>query len=658
MRLLRSKRLRSLLWLAADGRCRICGDALPESWHADHVTPYRVSRRTNVHEMQALCPGCNLRKGASMAVSMRKFQADLGRELEEIVLGRRRKTIVMDCTPGAGKSTVPAMVASRLIHAGLADFVGWFVPRVSLAEQAEEGFAEPGPFNPYGYRIRTTTNETNPCKGLSGFVTTHSAIAADTPGVTLAEFRRRRGILVIDECHHVYRGSPVHRELAKLWEVAAFRVLLSGNLQRGDNKPVAFLPYGPSEGGLAAIDDDHPDFHFVRYGRDMALLERAKIPIRFAHVDGAVSWVDSEGREGKAESLRDIDADSPALFAALRTEYADAMLKQAASDYAEHRRWHYPGAKMLVVTHNIREAHRLRDVMKASWPTLRVGIATCKDSDAADITKESRQAIRRFKRGQGDTHALDVLVTVAMAYEGLDCKPITHVACLTHIRSWPWLEQCFDRGTRFDSTPGAPPWERQLCRIWIPDDPAACDAIRRIMDSQRVLARDDDEPIRPRGEAGVGGVGDGSQEPTPCDVVPIAGGVTDTRFSGEAGAPEVDPETSRVLADLCARHNITGCPPDLLSLIRDFTESRGSAPPAPPSFQLCDAPPSVEEDRLRRAIQDRANLIDRRFFNGKHGQTNSTIKKRFGVGRDEMTLEQLRQVWAHLCQTYPLGEAS
>jgi len=62
-RRLASKRLRAALWLAADGKCSICGVELPANWHADHVVPWSVSKRTNVHEMQALCPACNLKKG-------------------------------------------------------------------------------------------------------------------------------------------------------------------------------------------------------------------------------------------------------------------------------------------------------------------------------------------------------------------------------------------------------------------------------------------------------------------------------------------------------------------------------------------------------------------------------------------------------------------
>ena len=61
---LRAKRARAALWYAADGKCQQCRKPLPDDWHADHVIPWIISRDTNMHEMQALCPDCNLKKGS------------------------------------------------------------------------------------------------------------------------------------------------------------------------------------------------------------------------------------------------------------------------------------------------------------------------------------------------------------------------------------------------------------------------------------------------------------------------------------------------------------------------------------------------------------------------------------------------------------------
>jgi 5-methylcytosine-specific restriction endonuclease McrA len=63
-RTLRSKKLRAALWIKAKGKCQSCGVDLPWPWHADHIQPWVRTRETNVHDMQALCPTCNLKKGA------------------------------------------------------------------------------------------------------------------------------------------------------------------------------------------------------------------------------------------------------------------------------------------------------------------------------------------------------------------------------------------------------------------------------------------------------------------------------------------------------------------------------------------------------------------------------------------------------------------
>lgn len=64
-RTLRSKKLRFLLWQMTDGKCAECGKPLPYNWHADHVVAWVKTKDTNVHEMQPLCPPCNLKKGAN-----------------------------------------------------------------------------------------------------------------------------------------------------------------------------------------------------------------------------------------------------------------------------------------------------------------------------------------------------------------------------------------------------------------------------------------------------------------------------------------------------------------------------------------------------------------------------------------------------------------
>lgn len=54
---------RVALFLAAAGKCSLCGIDLERSWHADHMHPYSKDGATDVVNGQALCATCNLTKG-------------------------------------------------------------------------------------------------------------------------------------------------------------------------------------------------------------------------------------------------------------------------------------------------------------------------------------------------------------------------------------------------------------------------------------------------------------------------------------------------------------------------------------------------------------------------------------------------------------------
>ena len=55
---------RVALFLAAQGRCNVCGAPLEPGWHGDHVKPASAGGATEPANGQALCPRCNLEKGA------------------------------------------------------------------------------------------------------------------------------------------------------------------------------------------------------------------------------------------------------------------------------------------------------------------------------------------------------------------------------------------------------------------------------------------------------------------------------------------------------------------------------------------------------------------------------------------------------------------
>ena len=431
------------------------------------------------------------------------------------------RDILAAVTPGGGKSLLPVLAAARLVAAGVVDRVCWVVPRDSLRLQAEEAFADPAWRAALGHdlSVRAAENAPDPCRGLAGYVTTYQGVAA-APDLHLQEFRRHRVLLVLDEVHHLpalaevdpdaaaqaqaleaQTGTPDvasawSRALLPLLECATVRLLLSGTLERADGRGILWLPYrrGPRL-RTREVDLDAPGWAVVGYSRRDALAERAVLPVTFGALDGEASWRDEAGTELGPHRLDNSHPDEttrPALFTALRTGFAEALLREAfvaVRDLRTRRRRGRglaPGeaatglGKLLVVAPDQAEARRYLDLLRGWVPAEQADtVARLATAD----TPGAHATLAAFRLQPEPS----VLVTVAMAYEGLDAPEVAVVAALTHIRSRPWLEQMVARATRVD--PQAGPYETQRALVFHPDDPLFAAFRRRMETEQGTLAR-------------------------------------------------------------------------------------------------------------------------------------------------------------------------
>lgn len=405
-------------------------------------------------------------------------------------------TVLGAITPGGGKSLLPVISAAHLIRAGVVDRVCWVVPRDSLRLQAEEAFADPGWREELGHGIsvRAAENGRDLCRGLGGYVTTYQAIAA-APELHLSEFQRHRYLIAIDELHHLPAVNDMDpmspaadetawsRAIAPLLECARVRLLMSGTLERADNRAILWLPYRAQDRvagkkRFRRIDFNAPGWAIVGYSRRQALAERAIIPVTFGAMDGEAEWRPwKEGSAPLPAKPVPISAEPElakyALYTAFRTEFATGMLREAFDACRAHRSRRRldlglpPGVdgrglgKLLVVASDQDVARRYMDRI-ASWVprgdnarAVRLAISDMRDA---------QEAVAAFRLRPDPS----ILVTVALAYEGLDIPEITHIACLTHIRSRPWLEQMIARATRVDPNGGA--YEHQSATVYHPDD--------------------------------------------------------------------------------------------------------------------------------------------------------------------------------------------
>ena len=243
---------------------------------------------------------------------LRTHQAQLAAIVRAIAAGEAAEItdILAAVTPGGGKSLLPVIAAHALLSTGVIDRVCWVVPRDSLRLQAEEAFADPAWRAILGHAVsvRAADNAPDPCRGLHGYITTYQSVAA-APELHLAEFRRHRTLLVVDEVHHLPALSDMapdpladpavdaatgwSRALLPLLETARLRLLLSGTLQRADGRSILWLPYraGP-RAKTREVDLAAPGWAVVGYSRSQALAERAVLPVLFGAVDGQASWLD------------------------------------------------------------------------------------------------------------------------------------------------------------------------------------------------------------------------------------------------------------------------------------------------------------------------------------------------------------------------------
>ena len=200
------------------------------------------------------------------------------------------------------------------------------------------------------------------------------------------------------------------------------------------------------------------------------------LPVTFGALDGQASWRDEEGRDVGPHRLAAAypeETTRPALFTALRTGFAEALLREAflairgiRSDCRRERGLAADASarglgKLLVVAPDQATARRYHSLVQSWLPAGQAAAAQLATSDAP----RAHAILAAFRLRPEPS----ILVTVAMAYEGLDAPEVAVVAALTHIRSRPWLEQMVARATRVDPHAGA--YGTQRAVVFHPDDP-------------------------------------------------------------------------------------------------------------------------------------------------------------------------------------------
>lgn len=641
---LRSKKLRAELYYAYKGKCAICSASLPDDWHADHIKPYSKGGTTNIHGMQPLCPRCNLRKGKTM---LRKHQAEMDTLTKQVAAGVNISDILVSCTPGGGKSMLPAIVAKNLLIPKNWK-ICWVVPREALRQQGESNFSEAESIRIVGHsgEIRAAKNDHNPSRGTLGYVTTYQAISAN-PSLHIQEFEysASKGVPYVfmgDEWHHVPvpdernsdpQESAYYRAVWPLLEHAILRIYASGTLQRHDNQKIAALPYSRSAGGEWVNLNPELPWSVIQYTRKDALEEGAICPLYFRYADGAASWIDPRGDEVSVESMAEMQRkyNSAVLTVALQTEYAYTLLDDCVSDWMQHKQSDYPLSKLLIIAPNIKMA-RDYDRYLAS-----IGI-DCSLA-VSDDGPDAQKAIDRFKKTKG--RKSDVLVSVGMAYEGLDVKQITHVALMTKYRSRAWIEQAISRANRM--APG-----KFAGFVYAPDDPGLGAILSDIEKEQQGI-------VIPRFGPDIDGPGKtGCGERGFSELIPLDSEMTRYRSKGLDSDIATNWGEDEAIKQAMQENNLSGSPAQFKAAqialgIIPITDVNGVS-----SVSKAPLPPlSQREKTLKKNIERYISSVAKGDVDAIKG-IRFAAKSQFGP-IDNLDYETLKEQWKWLNDTFPGG---
>ena len=600
-------RERVALYLAADGKCQLCGTGLQKGWHADHVLPHSKGGDTDIANAQALCPRCNLMKGSKISMSDRyKWQ----KTSRERYLDADQRDYLLVACPGAGKTTFSLTLAATLWELGHIRRIIVVVPSDALRTQWSSNGSTRLELRPY------VTGEPVDKQGYHGVVTTYQSLTGSTRDM----FRHVIGsddpqgtLVILDEIHHADDDSSYGSALKHAFENASRRLLLTGTPWRTDNREkMPFVSFDANN--LLEVDDSYD------YGQ--AIRDGVCRPIMFPVVDGEVSWSrDGVRRDEQLSVNRSLvgsdssDAMKALLDASATGGWLDAVLRRANTDLMSVRKEH-PDAGGLVVAkdraHAKQVAQRLQQITGHTVPV----VVSSEDGDGGS-SQVSRNIISRFRSSRDPW-----IVAVKMIAEGVDIPRLMVGVYATNVSTSMFFNQVVGRFVRTREN------EIVTSRLYVAPTPTMWGLVH---DVEKLLPHrlQDDEggEDSPRSrESGSGSVLSdyvslGSEAGS---LVAVAS--TDGDLAGSA--------VEQMEFSLAANGLPTYFAPQMVAAGFHVPDARPEPEPEPRY---------VVEKRLREQITRLVGQVAHRCY-GDHRlgrEVRNALYRRFGCGVDELSLDRL-----------------
>jgi superfamily II DNA or RNA helicase len=450
---------RGVIYLLACGHCQRCGIRLnPADWHADHVEPFSKGGATRLNNAQALCPECNLAKGALMSLSplqyvpqgagLRKWQMEfvdrfipfakeqLVRPVDSV------QAFVLNAFPGSGKTWAQLLTMAYLFKEKYVDFVVVCVPTDPLRSQ----FADEA--RRFGLYLHAKKNIKVNFKAVHGIVLTYGQLANPTTVQALDLWCQQMKVFVsADEMHHLSQRRSWGRNFFDAFDNSRVRLLTSGTPFRSDGDAIPWVRYQGQTIDLSAPLAYSYGYGPSRWNPKLSALSEGDVrDVVFHPWDGQIEFkITQDGEEQVfvhrlTDNLDEIYADQEPRFLQLLksarrraciecgtarhpkgTPYVREQIAAAHRNLMEIRKIHF-WAGGLIVCESQKHADAVAEAVKEITGTTPVVIH--------GEVGEAKRKLQAFKEDRTPKRA-PWLIAVKMVTEGVDIKQLRVCVYLT-----------------------------------------------------------------------------------------------------------------------------------------------------------------------------------------------------------------------------------
>lgn len=547
------------------------------------------------------------------------------------------KQLFAAITPGGGKSLL-AMMLLLLVKHHFAEQLCWLVPRVNLMEQAVSTTLNPKNQALCGHalKVRQAGNEHNPSRDSAGYVTSYQGIALDSSRIHCQAFEHKSTILVLDECHHLSTepGKQWTAAVAPLIERAKLVLFMSGTMHRDDGWPIAFLPYTRTAHGFLL---QLPPEHTLTYSRAQAIRDQAIVKTRITYTDAQTIFLDDD-QEKRIDSFDDVleSEQSKHLRCVVETEAGLTMIEKAFREWKGHKKI-FPDSKFMVIAPNTTTARQKYSLLLQNLAREDIPIADYKEEEARGILKRFREV-----KSSGRP-CYDIVITVNMAYEGLDVPALDHLVLLTAIRTRGWIEQAISRGNR-----NCPPWKK-LMRLYAPDDTPLKAILKDIISEEESAVQDPEDQQEGDPQTPTNG------QPGGGDRQRLSMSIASQTGESRQEDLEIGDEISRKDTTIYDQ-GIAAAGKEGIIQALDIQIILENIPYAENGYRPPEPMPDKSEDQLHEELKDfiEFEVKSRARAHGYHQHTmRSQLKARFGA-IDTLSKRELMKQLAYIKATWPL----